>query len=283
MKICRFNDHRLGIVVGNQVLDVTQALGELPVATYPLPAHDLLLANLERVKRRAAELVSGARTYDIEEVSFLSPVANPGKVVAAPVNYMKHLQEARADAQIHFQNQIEAIQRVGLFLKASSSVVGAGAGVTLRHVERRNDHEIELVAVIGKRAKDVSASDALKHVAGYAIGLDMTVRGPQERSMRKSIDTYTVVGPWLVTADELADPGNLDFQLTVNGEVRQRANTRDLILDLPQIIALASQYYTLEPGDLIFTGTPEGVGPVVSGDTILAEFSGIGRMSVAVH
>ncbi len=283
MKICRFNNNRLGVVADGQVLDVTDALDVLPAATYPLPAHDLLIAHLEQVQRRAAELLPGARARGIEDVEFLSPVANPGKVVAAPVNYVKHLNEARADAQIHFQNQIEEIQRVGLFLKASSSVVGPDAGVTIRHPERRNDHEIELVAVIGKAASKVSAADALDHVAGYAIGLDMTVRGPQERSMRKSIDSYTVVGPWLVTADELADPGDLDFQLTVNGEVRQRANTRDLILSLPQIIELASQYYTLQPGDLIYTGTPEGVGPVVPGDVMVAEFSGIGKMRVAVR
>lgn len=283
MKICRFNNNRLGVVADGQVLDVTDALGVLPAATYPLPAHDLLIAHLEQVTRRAAELLPGARAYAAEDVEFLSPVANPGKVVAAPVNYVKHLNEARADAQIHFQNQIEEIQRVGLFLKASSSVVGPDAGVTIRHPERRNDHEIELVAVIGKAASKVSAADALDHVAGYAIGLDMTVRGPQERSMRKSIDSYTVVGPWLVTADELADPGGLDFQLTVNGEVRQRANTRDLVLSLPQIIELATQYYTLQPGDLIFTGTPEGVGPVVPGDVMGAQFSGIGKMRVAVR
>lgn len=283
MKICRFNEHRLGVVVAGQVLDVTEALAELPVATYPLPGHDLLIANLEQVKRRCSELVSGARAYNVEDVSLLSPIANPGKIVAAPVNYVKHLEEARADEGIHFQNQIEAIQKVGLFLKATSSVVGPSEGVTIRHAERRNDHEIELVAVIGKKAKDVKAADALQYVAGYAIGLDMTVRGPQERSMRKSIDSFTVVGPWLVTADELTDPANLDFKLTVNGETRQQANTRDLILNLPQIIELASQYYTLMPGDLIFTGTPEGVGPVVPGDRMVAEISGIGKMTVGVR
>lgn len=283
MKICRFNEHRLGVVVGKQVLDVTEALGELPVSTYPLPAQDLLIANLDRVMKKCAALAGGATAYDADDVRFLSPVANPGKVVAAPVNYVKHLQEARADAQIHFQNQVAEIQRIGLFLKASSSVVGPGEGVTIRHPERRNDHEIELVAVIGKCAKNVSAREALDYVAGYTIGLDMTARGPQERSMRKSIDSYTVVGPWLVSADELPDPGGLDFHLAVNGETRQRANTRDLILSLPEIIELASHYYTLQPGDLIFTGTPEGVGPVVPGDKIEAEFSAIGKMVVAVR
>ena len=107
----------------------------------------------------------------------------------------------------------------------------------------------------------------MSHVAGYCIGFDITVRGPEERSLRKSIDGYTVLGPWLTTADSLADPGNLDLLLTVNGEVRQKANTRDLITGIADLIVFASSFYTLMPGDVLLTGTPEGVGPIVPGDT----------------
>ncbi len=136
------------------------------------------------------------------------------------------------------------------------------------------------MAVIGKTARNVKSGDALDYVAGYCIGLDMTVRGPEERSLRKSIDTFSVLGPWFVTADELADASQLDFWLTVNGEPRQSANTRDLVLSLPMLIEFASSYY---PGDLVYTGTPEGVGPVVPGDVIVTEFEGIGRMTVDVR
>jgi 2-keto-4-pentenoate hydratase/2-oxohepta-3-ene-1,7-dioic acid hydratase in catechol pathway len=155
--------------------------------------------------------------------------------------------------------------------------------VTIAHPERRNDHEAELVVVIGARARNVPAAEAMKYVAAYCSGLDMTTRGPEERSLRKSVDSYCVVGPWLVTADELTDPHALDFWLTVNGEPRQKANTRDLIIGIRELIAFASSFYTLEPGDLLFTGTPEGVAPVLPGDVIVTEFAGIGRMTVAVR
>ncbi len=137
--------------------------------------------------------------------------------------------------------------------------------------------------LIGRQGRDIAAERALDHVVGYAIGLDMTVRGPEDRSLRKSIDSYAVLGPWLVTADEIADPGTLDLELRVNGELRQRSNTRHLIFDVPKLIAYASAAYTLYPGDLIMTGTPEGVGPVVAGDVIEAEIEGIGAMTVAVR
>jgi 2,4-didehydro-3-deoxy-L-rhamnonate hydrolase len=283
MKICRFNDNRLGVARDDRIYDVTDALEVLPAARYPFPTYDVLMANLDAVRTRIEALLPDAASLPADGVTFLSPVANPGKIVAAPVNYTKHLEEARADAEIHHQNAIQEIQRIGLFLKATSSLVGVSAGVDLEHPNRRNDHEAEVVAVIGKQGRNIPAADALSYVAGYSIGLDMTTRGPEERSMRKSIDSYSVVGPWLVTSDELSDPSALDFELTVNGEPRQKANTRDLILGIPEIIEYASSFYTLHPGDIIFTGTPEGVGPVVGGDTIHVTMQGIGRISVAVR
>lgn len=213
----------------------------------------------------------------------LSPIANPGKVVAAPVNYKKHLDEARIDPQIRHQNQVAEIQRVGLFLKATRSLEGPSAGIAIRHPDRRTDHEIELAAVIGTRANRVTREQALDHVAGYCIGLDITVRGPEERSLRKSIDGYTVLGPCLVTADEVGDPSSLDLKLTVNGEPRQQANTRDLIIGIADLIVFASSFYTLMPGDVILTGTPEGVGPIKPGDTIDASISQLGTMQVKVR
>ncbi|MFD0669148.1 fumarylacetoacetate hydrolase family protein [Ramlibacter sp. MAHUQ-53] len=285
MQLCRFDDDRLGLVQGEEVLDVTEALQVLPACRYPLPRHDLLVANLEAVCARVRQLAAqpGAVRRPLAGVKLLSPVANPGKVVAAPVNYMKHLQEARDDSGIHHQNQIGEIQRVGLFLKATSSVVGASAGVAIARPERRNDHEIELVAVIGKAGRHIPAAQALSHVAGYCVGLDMTVRGPEERSMRKSPDGYTVLGPWLTTADEVGDVGNLELLIEVNGEVRQRASTRDLILGVAQLIEFASSFYTLQPGDILMTGTPEGVSQVFPGDRMVAQITGLGRIEVDVH
>ncbi len=283
MKICRFNDNRLGVARDDRIYDVTEALDVLPVMRYPAPTYDLLIAHLDEVRARIEALLPNATSVSADSVTFLSPVANPGKIVAAPVNYTKHLEEARADEEIHHQNAILEIQKIGLFLKATSSLVGVSAGVDLEHPNRRNDHEAEVVAVIGKQGRNIRAVDALSYVAGYSIGLDMTTRGPEERSMRKSIDSYSVVGPWLVTSDELSDPTALDFELTVSGEPRQKANTRDLILGIPEIIEYASSFYTLHPGDIIFTGTPEGVGPVQGGDTIRVTMQGIGTISVAVR
>lgn len=283
MKICCFDDDRLGLVRGAEVLDVTEALDALPATRYPLPRHDPLIANLAAVRARIATLAPRARTRSLDSVKLLSPVANPGKIVAAPVNYAKHLEEARTDPAIHHQNQIAEIQRVGLFLKATSALVGPGEGVALRKLDRRNDHEVELAVIIGTKADRVPRERAMACIAGYAIGLDMTIRGPEERSLRKSVDSYAVLGPWLVTADELPDPAKLEISLAVGGDTRQRANTRDLILGIPELIEFASAFYTLEPGDVLLTGTPEGVGPVRPGDVLVAAIEGIGEMRVAVR
>jgi 2,4-didehydro-3-deoxy-L-rhamnonate hydrolase len=115
----------------------------------------------------------------IEDVRLISPIANPGKVVAAPINYKRHLQEARDHPAIHHSNQIAEIERVGLFLKATSSVIGPSEAIMIRHPDRRTDHEIELAVVIGKKADRVEQHHAFDYVAGYCIGLDITVRGPE--------------------------------------------------------------------------------------------------------
>jgi 2-keto-4-pentenoate hydratase/2-oxohepta-3-ene-1,7-dioic acid hydratase in catechol pathway len=170
-----------------------------------------------------------------------------------------------------------------MFLKATSSVEGPCAGVKIARPDRRNDHEIELVVIIGKAGLNIAAANALDHVAGYCIGLDMTVRGPEERSMRKSPDGYTVLGPYLTTPDEIPNADDLELVITVNGELRQRANTRDLIMKVPELIAFASSFYTLNPGDILMTGTPEGVSQIFPGDQMVAEIEGLGRMTVGIH
>jgi len=283
MRLCRFDDDRLGLVTGGQVRDVTAVVERLPARRWPFPKGDPLIAALDELKPAIAAEAERAPARPLAQVKLLSPVANPSKIVAAPVNYRRHLEEARADAQIHFQKQVEEIQKIGLFLKATSALVGPSEGVALRHLDRRNDHEVELALVIGKPADRVRAVDWVRYVAGYAIGLDMTIRGPEERSLRKSVDSYCVVGPWLVTADEIADPTGLTLSIAVNGEPRQRANTRDLVLGLGTLVELASSFYTLLPGDIILTGTPEGVGPVRPGDVMEAAIDGIGAMRVSVR
>jgi 2-keto-4-pentenoate hydratase/2-oxohepta-3-ene-1,7-dioic acid hydratase in catechol pathway len=283
MKLCRFDDDRLGVVEDGMVSDVTQALDALPTVRWPLPLGDLVVTHLDEVRARIATLVSDAPRIPLAAVRLRSPVANPSKIVGVPVNYLDHREEAKTDRAIQHGHQIKPMSEWGLFLKANSALVGPGDGVAQRFQERRNDHEAELTVVIGRHGTNIARGRALDYVAGYCIGLDMTVRGPQFQCFRKSIDTYAVVGPWLTTRDEIGDPHDIDFSLSVNGELRQKSSTRYLDFDVPQIIELASSYYSLFPGDLIMTGTPVGVGPVKPGDTMHVEFAGLGAMDVAVR
>lgn len=285
MRLCRFGDGRVGLVEGSNIRDVTAALDVLPSYRYPLPTHDVLIENLDRVLERAAAIAATSPSLPVAGMQFLSPVANPSKVIGAPVNYQKHLDEVKSDAQLHHDQQTHTavIHKTGLFLKASSSLVGPGEGIALRKLDRRNDHEVELAVVIGKQANNVSRSEALNYVAGYSIGLDITIRGPEERSLRKSADSYAVLGPWLVTADEIPNPGDLNLKMSVNGEERQNSNTKYMILGVPELIEFASAFYTLHPGDVIVTGTPEGVSPIQPGDHIVATIEKIGAMEVKVR
>ena len=283
MKICRYDDARIGLVQDNTVRDMTAVVEEeLGRFRYPLPKYDPFIARLAAIGAKLEQAAKGAKPVPLEQVKLLAPVANPGKVIAAPVNYAKHLQEALADKGIHHGNLVSEIHKAGMFLKATSAVVGPGEGVKLIHTDRRNDHEVELALVIGRSAKNVNAAAALDYVAGYCIGLDMTIRGPEERSLRKSPDSYCVLGPWLVTPEEVGDPGRLQVSITVNGEPRQDASTSDLILSVAELIAWGSSFYTLHPGDVILTGTPQGVGPVRPGDTMHARIDRIGAMQVRV-
>ena len=283
MRICRYNDDRVGVIRGDQVFDATLALESLPQYTWPLPLGDPFIAALDSLRPALEAAADQSTPRAMDDVTLLSPVANPTKIVGAPVNYQKHMDEVADDKQLHHGTQIKPIEKLGLFLKSASSLVGAAHGVDLRFLDRRNDHEIELAVVIGKPSDKVSRDEALHHVAGYSIGLDMTVRGSEERSMRKSIDSYSVLGPCLVTADEIPEPGRLGLNITVNGEVRQSSNTAQLIFDVPRLIELATSFYTLYPGDIIMTGTPDGVGPILPGDLMVASIESIGSMSVGVR
>jgi 2-keto-4-pentenoate hydratase/2-oxohepta-3-ene-1,7-dioic acid hydratase in catechol pathway len=285
MRFCRFGEGRFGLVEGLNVRDVTAALEMLPACRYPLPNYDLLIAHLDEVAARARELAPHAQQLPLAGLQLLSPVANPGKIIAAPVNYKKHAQEVRDNPALHNNNPalLQSIQTIGLFLKAASSLAGPSEGIQLRRLDRRNDHEVELAFVIGRPGYNIPRAEALNYVAGYSIGLDITIRGSEDRSFRKSPDTYSILGPWLVTPDEIPDPGHLDLSITVNGEFRQKSNTDNMILGVAELIEMASSFYTLYPGDIFMTGTPEGVGQIQPGDTIVAAVEKIGTMEVPVR
>jgi 2-keto-4-pentenoate hydratase/2-oxohepta-3-ene-1,7-dioic acid hydratase in catechol pathway len=267
MKICRFNDDRVGIVRGDRVFDVTDTVKD---AAEPA----LAVREIPGLEQR--------KSIPLTEAQLLSPIRAPGKILAAPVNYKAHIAEMQKN-NVSPGFNIWDIEKAGLFLKATSSLVGPSQGIAQRFLDRRTDHEVELVVVIGKTASRVKRKDALTHVAGYCLGLDVTVRGSEDRSFRKSIDTYTVLGPWLTTADEIPDPGGLRIRLEQNGELRQDASTSDLLWDVARLIEFASSFYTLLPGDVFFTGTPQGVSPIRPGDRLRASSEALGTMLVEVR
>jgi 2-keto-4-pentenoate hydratase/2-oxohepta-3-ene-1,7-dioic acid hydratase in catechol pathway len=282
MKICWFNDNRLGLVKGDKVFDVSKVLELLPKPTYPAAkGGDPVIANLATL-RPAMEAAATGPGLAIKDVKFLSPVAAPSKVIGTPTNYTDHIAEANRQRDVFTGRYSGTIEEQGLFLKANSCLIGGGEPVKLRFPERRTDHEMELGVIIGKKASNIREEDALDYVAGYCIALDMVVRGSQDRSMRKSVDTYGVAGPWMITADEIADPGNLNFSLAVNGVVKQKANTNQMIMGLKRQIAFGAEYYTLLPGDIIMTGTCSGVSQVKPGDLMHCEIEKVGAMDVRI-
>jgi 2-keto-4-pentenoate hydratase/2-oxohepta-3-ene-1,7-dioic acid hydratase in catechol pathway len=268
MKFVRFDRDRLGLLTddGSGVIDLTDRLG--------LDAADPLTAYLG-ADDDARDYASATPDHDRDEVRLEAPIGRPGKVIAAPLNYEEHVAEMEG-----FDMNIK---QAGYFLKAPSSVVGPEDTVVLPFADRRCDYEIELAFVMGSDVKDIASEDAWDHIFGYTILLDISVRGDQDRSNRKSYDTFTVIGPAVVTPDEVGDPHDLDMELTLNGETRQSANTGDMIYNCADIVQYASIGTTIEAGDVITTGTPSGVGELGDDDTIVATIDAIGEMTIPVQ
>lgn len=289
MKLCRFNNDHLGVVEGENIYDVTPVLQGIPPVKWPVPLGDPLVANLATLAPLITAERSKAKAIALESVTLHSPISNPSKVMAAPANYRAHVEidtkDAGVDQGVH-RKALEGVERpaekFGLFLKATSSVAGQSEGIQIILPDRRTDHEVELGVVIGKITRAVTREQAMSCVAGYTLGLDMTVRGTEDRSFRKSPDTYTVLGPCFVTADEIKNPHDLQMSLWINGERRQNSSTGAMTVDIPDLIVLASAMYTLHPGDVILTGTPEGVGPVQPGDIMRVACDRIGEMTIKI-
>lgn len=207
-------------------------------------------------------------------------VVRPGKLICIGRNYPKHAAEMKSDVP----------QEPVIFLKPSSALVGQGGKVVLPSASRDVHHELELVAAIGRGGKNIAVGDALNHVDSYAIGLDMTARDLQAEAKKrglpwtvsKGFDTFAPIGP-LIAAREVGDPQQLTLELRVNGELRQRAFTGDMLFGVSELIAYSSTIFTLLPGDLIYTGTPEGVGPVEDGDRMEAHGGGLSDLRIKVR
>jgi 2-keto-4-pentenoate hydratase/2-oxohepta-3-ene-1,7-dioic acid hydratase in catechol pathway len=283
MRICRFDHDRLGIVSNGLVHDVSAVQDQIRAAAPYAMKGDAVVQALPDWRDRLVAEAAKVRGVPLSDVALLSPVARPSKALAAPTNYADHVAEMAPSRVASGSKHTAKIGTDGIFLKAASSIVGPSEGVPVRFLERRTDHELELVVIIGKQGTDISQDQALEHIAGYCLGLDMTIRGPEDRSFRKSPDGYAVLGPWMVTADEIANPDDVPLVLRVNGEVRQQTNTSHLIYGIRRLIEFASSFYTLYPGDVYYTGTPSGVGPVKPGDVITVESPLIGTMTVPVR
>jgi 2-keto-4-pentenoate hydratase/2-oxohepta-3-ene-1,7-dioic acid hydratase in catechol pathway len=203
----------------------------------------------------------------------------PAKIVCIGKNYAKHAAEMDSDVP----------EEPMIFLKPSSSLVDENGSIVIPAMSADVHHEVELVVLVGKKGRHIPEQEAMSYIAGYAVGLDMTARDLQAKakkagapwSVAKGFDTFAAVGSF-AGVDAVEDVHNVDIRLTINGTTRQDGNTRDMVFKLPTLIAYASRIFTLEPGDLLFTGTPEGVGPVLEGDTLTASIAGLPTLTIGV-
>jgi 2-keto-4-pentenoate hydratase/2-oxohepta-3-ene-1,7-dioic acid hydratase in catechol pathway len=273
VKLVRFDHGHIGLVTERGVVDVSD-LAPVPIGSWPPVSDVALIARFPALRPTLEAAASDRPARPLDSVGLEVPVSWPNKLLAYPANYRAHIEEMAS------RNQAD---KNGFFLKANSSLSGPLDPIVLPDIESRAvHHESELAVIIGRTGRHVRREDALEHVFGYSCLIDVTVRGQEERVMRKSFDTFCPLGPWIVTRDEVPDPDGLDIQLTVNGEIRQAANTRDLIVDVRAMVVLASSVTTLYPGDVIATGTPEGVGPLADGDRVTITIENVGSMTVPV-
>lgn len=285
MKIASFNDHRVGVVDGSELYDMTGALPDF-LRELPRQRVNWLIANWPSVQGLFRDYRRAGKPLPLDAVQLLAANPAPQHVFAAPANYRKHIGEL-GDRAVTQGGR--SAREQGFFLKAPGSLVGGSGAILLpRGSERRFDHESELAVIVGRQARNVSREQAMDHVFGYSCLVDATMRiekgvAEEERSMRKSFETFTPLGPWIVTADEVPSPASLKNQLWVNGELRQSANTREMIVGIAELIELVSSVLTLQPGDVIATGTPEGVGPFAPGDEVRIEIEQVGSMTLPVR
>ncbi len=216
-----------------------------------------------------------------KEALLKAPILRPPKIVALGLNYALHAKEAKSNVP----------KEPIIFMKAGSSVIGPGETILLPKGLGRMDHEVELAVVIGRRASAVKKKDSLGFVAGYTILNDITARDLQSKDLEqkhpwfrsKSFDTFTPLGPWIVTADEMDSPIDLGLECRVNGSVRQKSRTKNMVFDIPTQIEFISKLIALEPGDIISTGTPHGIGPIEADDEVVCRIEKIGELKNPVR
>jgi len=267
---------RTGIVAGDRIIDSGVAGTMID-----------LIRNWDALKSGLEAKAAAGGGVPLSAVKLEAPIQRPGKIFAIGLNYADHIAESN----------MAAPERQVWFTKAQTSVNAPYDPITIATGTTANDYEVELVAVIGAGGKHIAAADAAAAVFGYCVGNDVTERmwqhGSPQWSLGKSFDTHAPMGPWIVTADELGDPHKLGIRCFVNGEKRQDSNTGNLVFDIWQQVEHLSTGMTLEPGDVLFTGTPGGVGAAMdprqflqAGDVVRCEIDGLGHIEgsmVAEH
>jgi len=277
MKLARFRrsaaSTSLGVVVGDRIVDLEAALPAAPRDVVDILTNPELRARVEKLAPTPQNSVA------LADVVLEAPIVRPSKYLAIGMNYQDHAEEARKagipipKVQVWFNKQV-------------SCITGPFAPIHLPAVSEKLDYEAELGVVIGTRCRHVRADRAKEVIGGYFVANDVTARDWQQASptwtLGKSFDTHGPIGPWIVTADEIADPHALQMKLFVNGELRQSASTGLMIHNIYEQIAHLTKVMTLEPGDLILTGTPEGVGPLAHGDRVTIRIERLGELSFPV-
>ncbi len=267
---------RLGVRTGNQIIDLNKADPSIPNNM-----RDFLNAGDVALKNAQAAQIKLEHGIESSIVKICAPIYNPEKIICIGLNYADHAAESGMPIP----------SEPVVFSKYASSIIAPGEAICAPAVSKKVDYEVELVAMIGKGGRNISQAKAMNHVVGYMVGHDVSARDYQlekpagQWMMGKTFDTFAPIGPDLVTTDEVANPHNLGIRCILNGQTVQDSNTSQLIFKIDQLISYLSHVFTLAPGDLIFTGTPSGVGmgrkPPVwlhAGDTVVCEVDGLGRL-----
>lgn len=280
MKLLQFKqgeEIRLGIKVENNIIDVKETASSLSIHV-PVTMEEVIKQGMPALEKLNALLKLAKKTRSESDLTYAPVVHNPEKIICVGLNYKNHVTETQMDLPTF----------PVLFSKFNNALAAHQQMISLPDTDKKFDYEGELVVVIGKETSNVSEEEALSHVFGYTCGNDLSARGLQFRNSQwllgKSLDYFAPIGPYLVTGDEL-DPNNLKIECRVNGEVRQSSNTCKMIFNCSYIVSYISKYITLKPGDIIFTGTPDGVilGSsenqqkwLKQGDRVEVEIEGIG-------
>ena len=275
MKLVFVDDFKLGIIKGKNVVDVSEAVAGIP-HTSPQDLLNRLIENFSEYRSKLEALVNEQEGKPTSQVRFRSPMPKPTNIVAMAVNYMEDGTRAEPAP-------------INAFHKSPNAVIGDGDTIVIPDVPASIfEHEAELALVISKKASKIKAEDAYEYIFGYLNFIDVSARGllPPGNTFyqMKSRDTFAPMGPWLVTADEIADPLNLQLKLSVNGGLKQNFNSSDMAHKIPKLMEWVTSIHTLEPGDVVATGTNHrGLSALQDGDSVEMEIDGLGKLQLNVR